>query len=245
MPRSVRDTRFSAFAVLLAALGAMGCSARSGPEPTPPRAGAQEEIPAQLAASTGPRRVHESPRRVGDVLVHRYSGSYRGQALVLVEEVVDATSELLIVDYRVVEGAEPVHLRVHLTLASERVLEVHRVVDGEVEPSSIGEYEALLALTSLTPDANRGLIGRRTETCLLGESEDTCQVSEFEVDVAGKPARLAVERSTRFSRDIAGEIVALDGTVLYRADLIEAKRGAVPVNHETTASLSAVPSWAH
>lgn len=239
MFRCARDPRLSALAVILAALVAVGCSARSAPDAAAPRADGVDEAPVALAASTGPRRVHESPRRVGDVLVHRYSGSYRGQALVLVEEVVAATSEELVVDYRVVEGADPAHLRVHLTLASERVLSVERVVAGTAEPSTIGEYEALLALTALTPDSNRGLIARRMETCLLGDSEDTCQVSEFEVDVAGKPARLAVERSTRFSRDVAGEIVALDGTVLYRADLIEAKRGAVPANHETTASLSA------
>jgi hypothetical protein len=197
-----------------------------------------------LSGSSGTELVREAPRRVGDRLVHRYSGTYRSEALVLAEEVVAREGDVLVVDYSVLEGDAPQRLRVRMSVKSERVVSVSRLEDDVEQPGSIADYERMLEKTAFATDRNRGLLSRRPQTCLIGPEEFDCVESRFEVQVAGQPGTLLVSRHPGLARDIAGEVTAVDGTVLYKADLIEFERGAVAADTEAPVALGDTPAWA-
>lgn len=196
--------------------------------------------PPALVGSSGPSP--ETSRRVGDRTIHRYSGAFRDEAIVLLEEVVGAEGELLVVDYSVLEGVPVEHLRVRMTRHSERVVSVAEVVAGEAVPCGPERFEALMEMTAFSPDRNDGLVARRMETCLSGQKEFECQVSRFDVEVKGQPATLSVARHPASRRDVAGEVTAIDGTVLYKADLLEFQRGPLAAPPETFA-LGQSPDW--
>lgn len=197
-----------------------------------------------LSGSSGAELVREAPRRVGDRLVHRYSGTYRSEALVLAEEVVAQEGDVLVVDYSVLEGDMPQKLRVRMSVKSERVVAVARMEDDVEQPASLADYENLLEKTAFATERNRGLVSRRPQTCLIGPEEFDCVESRFDVQVGGQEGTLLVSRHPGLARDIAGEVVAVDGTVLYKADLIEFERGAVVSDTDAPVALGETPAWA-
>lgn len=204
----------------------------------------EEETPPALIAATGPTFGREAPRRVGDRLVHRYSGTYRDEPLVVLEQVVAIKGDVLVVDYQVLEGDEDLHLRVEMTTQSERIMKVSRVSAEGVVPTDREQLTRLMQKTSFSADRNDGLVARRSQTCLVGPQEFDCQVSQFEVEVAGEPATLLVARHPALLRDVAGEVVAVDGTVLYKADLIEFDRGDGSSATDSSVALGDSVDWA-
>jgi len=201
-------------------------------------------LPPALVGSTGAAAVPQSTRRVGDRSVHRYSGAYRAQAIVLLEEVVGVDGELFVVDYKVLEGNPAEHLRVKMTMQSERIVSVERIIDGEPQATEIAAFDQLMERTSFAPDRNDGLVARKSETCLIGDQELECQVSRFDVEVDGDLATLKVARHPSLLRDLSGEVTAVDGTILYKADLLEFQRGPVASESEDTVALGDRPDWA-
>jgi hypothetical protein len=103
---------------------------------------------------------------------------------------------------------------------------------GKEVLGSIADYEAMIDKTTFVPDTNEGKVAEKSETCLVGMNELSCDVASFEVNVANKAATLSVAHNEELRRDISGEIVAVDGTLLYRAELIEMQRGPVAPSSE-------------
>ena len=60
---------------------------------------------------------------------------------------------------------------------------------------------------------------------MVGPRELDCELAEYSVLVDGQKAVLLVEHSPELQRDVAGEIRAIDGTVLYRTELIDLREG--------------------
>jgi hypothetical protein len=172
-------------------------------------------------------KVAEAGPEVGDFFVHRFSGSFRATPLVLTEEVVLVEDGVAVVDYTLVDGAQSYALRVRRHLETGEIAQVSEL-HGDVETDApIGAYEALLAKTMFSPDVNLAKLEESNETCLIGPEELDCQVNKYRVFVGDTEATLSVTRSDDLpGRDISGEIVAVDGNVLYRAELIESGRGA-------------------
>lgn len=223
-----------------------GCALQSAAH-TP--AGYSAEAPSAsaepgLSGSAGAELVREAPRRVGDRLVHRYSGTYRSEALVIAEEVVAQEGDVLVVDFTVLEGDAPQKLRVRMSVKSERVVAVATMQDDIEQPGSMADYDRLLEKTAFATERNRGLVSRRPQTCLVGPEEYDCVQSRFDVQVAGQDGTLLVSRHPGLARDIAGEVTAVDGTVLYKADLIEFERGAVVADTDAPVALGETPAWA-
>lgn len=190
----------------------------------PPTPVVLEEAPP-LLASTGELKVRETPRRVGDVFVHRFSGTYRGSALMLREEVLDLHDNVLTIDYVLEDGAESTHLRVQMAARSERILAVFRVRGDEEVPAELADYERMIEKTLFVPDQNHGLVASKSETCLVGKTELDCDITEYEVSLNDQEAKLSVVRSDDMGRDVSGEVRAVDGTILYHAELLEMRRG--------------------
>ena len=244
MAQFLAPTGTSRLVPLLLLLG--GCAFRPAAES--PTGGADEtsQVGGEpgLVGSSGASLVREAPRRVGDRLVHRYSGTYRSEPLVIAEEVVAQEGDVLVVDYTVLEGDAPQKLRVRMTVRSERVIAVSKIKDDFERPAAISDYERLMEKTAFATDRNRGLVSRRPQTCLVGPAEFDCVESQFDVQVAGQEGTLLVARHPGLARDIAGEVTAVDGTVLYKADLIEFERGAVVADTEAPVALGETPAWA-
>ncbi len=176
-----------------------------------------------------------APRQVGDYYVHRFSGSFREGPLTLVERVVAEKDDVVVVDYTLEDGATEKTLRVKLDRETERPLSVSEVGDDGETPVPVAAYEAMLEQTVFAPDVNDALLDEHRQTCLVGPKELDCEVKEYRVFVGDDEAKLTVTASDDLpGRDIAGEITGVDGSVIYRAELVEA--GNTPSLDKSVAS---------
>lgn len=164
----------------------------------------------------------QKDREVGDFFVHRFSGSYRQTPITLTERVVAEEDDLWVVDYTLEEGEATFTLRARLEKQSGRVVRVSEV-DGENEiDAPISTYNDLLAKTLFAPDVNETLIDEQPETCLVGPDELECETKNYRVFVGDQEAVLSVTQSPELpGRDISGEVVGIDGSLIYRAELVE------------------------
>jgi hypothetical protein len=167
-------------------------------------------------------RPVEKQREVGDYFVHRFSGSYRQTPLTLTEKVIAEEEGTWVVDYTLEEGEASFTLRARLEKQTGRVLRVSEV-DGDMEiEAPVSTYHDLLAKTLFAPDVNEKLIDERPEICLVGPDEFECETKNYRVYVGDKEAVLSVTDSDELpGRDISGEIIGVDGSVIYRAELVE------------------------
>jgi hypothetical protein len=197
----------------------LACSRVAGQAPAPQTAAAK---PAVSAEEERPSRKAMADRKVGDFWVHRISGSFSDQAMLLTERVVAKSEIDVTVEYTLEEAATATKLLVWHSIETDDVLEVKRVVDGKEEPGTLADYEGLMAKTALVPDSNEGFVEAKKGTCLVGPSELDCETKSYRVMIGEKSATLDVTQSEKFpGRDISGEISAEDGEVLYRAELLE------------------------
>jgi hypothetical protein len=222
----------------------LGCSALVPPKAETARSELIEEQEAQskpskkkvqAKAKARVGRARLAPRKVGDYFVHRFSGSFRSGPLTLIERVVAADDKTLTVDYTLEDGVSDKTLRVELERDSERPRRVVELIDsGELEVP-ISAYEAMLAQTVFAPDVNDALLAEKKQTCLVGPKELDCEIKQYRVYVGDEEARLTVTESKSLpGRDVSGEVTAVDGSVIYRAELLEA--GNTPRASDSMAS---------
>jgi len=168
-------------------------------------------------------------RRVGDFLVHRFSGSYQKSPLTLTEEVIANEGGLWVIDYTFEEQSGTTKLRVRLDPRTDSVRRVSKL-DGSQEHSvSIASYENLIERTSFAADENEGMLSSSHGTCLVGPSELDCETKSYKVVVGDQAATLNVSRSNSvLSGDVAGDIIGSDGAVIYRSELVEMGNASSP-----------------
>jgi hypothetical protein len=220
---------WSASLALTMALSA--CSSVETPHASAPKphvAKAEKLPPLEGTGAKTPRA--ESNRRVGDVAVHRYSGSFRTQPVTVTEEVVAREGKVLVVDYTVEQGDSQRVLRVRMDAGTERVLRLSHLTGEKESPGKLSELDDLMAELAFAPDTNDGEVSSKTETCLVGPRELDCELTKYKVFVGEKQATLAVTRSSELAQDVAGEVTAVDGTVLYRAELLDVRKGEGSAN---------------
>jgi hypothetical protein len=197
---------------------------------------AELSTPALEASTPGP--VAMKAHHVGDTAVHRFSGTFSKHALILKEEVVAVSTDTFTVHYTLDEGATQSELLVTRGIRSERVVFVQRLDHGRKMPGSTRDYEALIEKTLFTPDQNSGALARSEQTCLVGQAEHDCEVAEYRVYVADQEARLSVMRSPKLGRDVSGEVIAVDGTMIYHAELVEVQEGKGVAHTDEVAIIS-------
>lgn len=181
---------------------------------------------ASAEASSAPAKAEPSPdrRHVGELVVHRFSGSFRRTPLLLTEEVIAKDGERWVVDLTLEDGATTSRFRVHMDNEGD-VTRAARM-DGTRElPGSLAEYHAMMDATVFAADVNDGLLGSERSTCLLGSRELDCEIKSYRVRVADQAATLKVSESSELpGRDLSGEIVAADGQILYRSEVVAVER---------------------
>ncbi len=184
--------------------------------------------PALSAAVGEPVVALESApeRRVGDLFVHRFSGSFTQEPLTLVEQVTAREDAAWVVDFALTQNEKVERLRVRFDRRSGQAVSAARLQGTREVPSKLSDYEALLARTVYAADVNDGLVSSNAQTCLVGSDELECETKTYKVWVGERAATLSVVHSSSFAdRDLLGEITTDDGKVVYRAELLEAKQG--------------------
>lgn len=199
-----------------------GCSLL--PASHSPAAEAKASAPAGGVKSaqrvSAPAERAPARRHVGELVVHRFSGSFHRTPLVLTEEVVGREGERWVVDLTLEDGAATTHFRVRMDDEGQ-VSSASRLSGQREIPGSLDDYNAMVDSTVFAADANDGLVGAEKSTCLLGSRELDCEVKSYRVRVANKAATLKVSESRELpGRDLAGEIVSDDGRVLYRSQIV-------------------------
>jgi hypothetical protein len=199
---------------------------------TPKEAVAKAEVEAKEEAATDERR------EVGDYVVYRFSGSFQKAPVTLTERVVAREKDSLVIDFILEEGKSTSELRVRLSDAPEtrgEVLAVHRIEKGKLVAASVDEYEALMAKTMVVADENEEALGSEHVVASMGNDMLPAKRTSFRVKIGDKKATLTTVVSDKFPwGDLSGEIAAEDGSVIYRAEVVnvghvvETKTGKEP-----------------
>lgn len=187
------------------------------PAPVTALAAAKPEIKPSESAPT---------RHVGDLFVHRFSGSFAADPLTLTEEVVALEDAAWVVDFSLTQSEKVERLRVRFDVESGQAVSAARLDGSKELPAQLADYEALMGRTIYAADVNDGLVSSNDQTCLVGSDELDCETKTYKVWVGDRAATLSVVRSSTFAdRDVSGEITTDDGKLVYRAELVEAKQG--------------------
>jgi hypothetical protein len=215
--------------ILVAPVVALLAACSLTPPAPPPSSAAVENSAARrpLARAAGAtREANPAARHVGDVVIHRVSGSYRSGPLVLSEEVVGQEGKLWVVDLILEDAGNVSRLRVRMDAEGQVKAVAHRE-DGRETPASLDDYQAFVDKTMLVADQNEGLLASERHTCLVGSRELDCEIKSYKVRVRDQPATLRVSHSDELGgRDVEGEIKTSDGRVLYRSELVAVERTA-------------------
>lgn len=199
----------------------------------PPAAPAREA--ATLVVLPRIEAVNPVAHHAGDFQVHVISGTFRKQPAVLTEHVLAREGEGWVIEYKLEDDDGARVLRV-LSDDNGNVARVWVVKDGVDEPGTAADYDALMASASVVPDENEGLSGSQRGTCMVGPSELDCETKLYRVRLGDRDATLGITGSHAIAGlDLAGEITAADGTVLYRSVLVERGNDANPGEHGSVA----------
>jgi hypothetical protein len=213
----------AAFApVLLASLLTVGCGLlqQSSPKVAAPAPVASAQVQQIQPLASAPER------HVGDLFVHRFSGSFASEPLTLTEEVALREDSAWVVDFSLTQNEKVERLRVRFDVRTGQAVSAAHFEAGKETPASLGDYEAMLARTIYAADVNDGLVSQNDQTCLVGADELDCETKTYKVWVGDASATLSVVHSKTFvDRDVSGEITTDDGKLIYRAELVEARQG--------------------
>ncbi|MFO0547945.1 MAG: hypothetical protein U0271_06135 [Polyangiaceae bacterium] len=185
-----------------------------------------ESAPAAPEAAKSTKTASNDPRRVGDYVTYSFSGSYRKDALVLTQRVVAKGDSDITIDYTFKDKAGTETLRVvSRTDAGQRgeVLSVARVAaDGTSAEVDKSVFEARSLETAAAADVNEAQLDETQTSVKLGDTTVQATKATYRVRVGKKKATLETTASTEFAwGDLGGSIVASDGTVFYRAEVVD------------------------
>ena len=180
----------------------------------------KEEIGADATPAASPETAGRMP---GDFVVYRFTGSFRKAPLTLSQKVVAREGSILTIDVSLADGDQKDEMRVHVDEASgNHVIRAARLDKGIEKPSTIAAYEALMAKTTLSADANEAVVGTEDVTVDVGGAQLSAKRTTYRVRVGKKAATMSTFESAGFAwGDVGGEI-ASGGKLLYKAQVIEA-----------------------
>jgi hypothetical protein len=187
-------------------------------------------VGAQLAtgdaAARAPSESAAFAQKAGDFVVYRFSGGYRKTPLVLTQRVIEASPAALVVDMTFDDGKTKRVVRArytHAPGAAHELVAVSRVEKGAEKGMSIADLDAMTSETALAADDNEGAVATEVVTVEIGGRKVDCTRTSYKVTVGKRAATMRTLTSAAFPwGDVGGEITSEDGTVLYRAEVIDA-----------------------
>jgi hypothetical protein len=209
--------------ILLVACG----SARTVSAPAESPASTPDTATAHAAAAAGAKLSSNIPslplRAPGDFVVFRFSGKLKQHPVTLTERVVALQDDATTIDYTLEDGATKQTMRVRTVGDGvEQKVASAAWMDGEIEgPVPTSAFDAFLAKTFVSTDANSGVASSEKATVSVGGRAIDCTKTTYKVMVGKKDATMTVLESDTFSwGDVGGEIHAADGSLLYKAELV-------------------------
>lgn len=187
----------------------------------------------EAAAPTAVKTSGLSERSVGDFVVFRFSGAFHKGSITLTERVVAKEGAVIVIDFTMVESTpspkglvtkeQTLRAKIDTTVGSRgEVFGVQKIENGAAKDAEVADWEAMMAKTVLVADANEETYGTEEVDVKVGQKSLNADRTVYKVIVGSKSATMSITTSDAFAwGDIAGEIVADDGTVLYRAELVE------------------------
>jgi hypothetical protein len=197
---------------------------------TPKQADAALPAGEQASADNGATQR----RNTGDFVVYRFTGSYRKSPVTLSQRIVGRNEGVLLVDVTIEDEAkrDQLRLRVHdVPGEPDEILSVARVESGVLKPFGIAAYETLMSKTMMPVDRNEALLGSEETTMRVGAHAFDCVKSSYRIRTGeGLATMTTLESSTFAWGDLGGQIQAADGSLLYKAEVMDygspAKTGA-------------------
>lgn len=196
---------------------------------SPRNAVAEAEV---APAAAVPVATTTDARKVGDFVVFRFTGSFRKTPLTLREQVVAREGNVLAIDYTFVEGKKATTFRVradHGIGGKGEVFGFARMDGGSPTEATRDEFDAFMQKTVLATDDNEETLDTTDGTITVGDQSFAAKTTTFRVRVGKNTATMKLTQSDAFAwgADLAAEIVAKDGTLLYRAELVEAGQASL------------------
>jgi hypothetical protein len=203
------------------------------------------------AALAGKRTLHGSEyettavktaglkdRLVGDYVVFKFTGAFRKGTIQLTETVVAHEGDVIVVDFAMLENIpsastkggvivkeQTLRAKIDTKVGSRgEVFGVQKVLKGgALEPATVGDWEAMMAKTVLSAEANEETYGTEVVDIKVLNKNISADRTAYKVIINGKPATMTITASDNFVwGDLAGEIVDdATGNVLYKAELVD------------------------
>ena len=208
----------------------MACSTASPPVKT---ADAEEKsVHSAESAAPGAERVARPSAhhmtRVGDFMVHRFTGSFSDAPMTLTETVVAREGIMVVVEVTLEGAGEQKSMRVVKRVHGEQDVLSVASLDGDVTIKSFGD---MMAKTEFIVDRNDGFVKSEKKTCLVDRAEYDCEEVSYRVSAAWQEATLKIAtRPQLMGRDLGGEILSSDGSWSYRAELGEIGQEKTPAS---------------
>ena len=208
-------------------LAGFGCAtSKAGP----PKGRTIFDARAVARYAIAPRSIEPAldPRRPGDFAVFRVTGALLDEPRTLTQRVIARQGAVLVMDYDVAfaSGVRD-SLRVSIDLVAQKsdaVFAVSRIALDAEQEVAVGALDTLLSGTSLGADLVEHEEVFRTPAFLrtVGDRELECEESSTRVTVRGVDATRSAKTCAELAwGPIEEEIVADDGSVLHRRELVE------------------------
>jgi hypothetical protein len=141
---------------------------------------------------------------------------------------------MLIVDVALDSGSHRDELRLrlrHVAGQPDELISVARLEAGVQQPFGIEAYEALMAQTMPPVVSNESVIGTGESNVLVAGRSFACQRTSYQILTASSEATMTTFESPTFAwGDLGGEVVAKDGSLLYRAEVVDYGSAAAPAS---------------
>jgi len=198
-------------------------SARTLSEPAAsalPQPAGPKETPAAMTSAPMEASALRTP---GDYVVFRFSGERDKHPLLLTERLVAQQDDLTVIDYTVDDGTTRKTMRARMVgPGTEQRVASAALMDGDLEgPVPAAAVDAFLAKTLPAIDANGGAERSERTSLRLGARTLDCTRTTYKVKVGKRDATMSVVASDAFAwGDVGGEIRSMDGTLIYKAELV-------------------------
>ena len=181
-----------------------------------------------LAAAVGVVSASNNARRA----------TVRVEPATLTERVIAKEGTVLTVDFTLAEtvatpkGAATKELTLRAKIDTKSggrgdVFDVTRIDTKGSAPATVADWEAMMAKTVVVADANEQTFGTEEVSVKVGAKTVSADKTTYKVLIGDKTATMSITQSDGFVwGDLAGEIVTEDGSVLYRAEIVES--GSAP-----------------
>ena len=195
-----------------------------------------------VVVQTQPAMALEAPaaepakplRQPGDFAVFRFTGAFRSQPLTVTQRVADRQGDTLLIDLSMDDGNSQTALRLRISDASGELLSVAKIEGKALQPFGVAAYEELMQNALFPTESNDGLIGSEESVMPVAGRMLPVTKTSYRVRVDGEEATMNTLTSSSFSwGDMGGDIARADGTVLYRAELVDVGHAAVDAGPKT------------